>query len=208
MDAIRSDTQGTNDFSINAGSGAITLPVIGDNNLEIKNLTITTTGTVTFGSNVSTNGDISISSGATVFTLADVTISSSLGNGDINLSGANIDDTTSNVTINAGSEGGDISLGSVNVASLNATTGSTGTFTFNNDVTVNTGDIDLIGNGDVIVSNSVTVDTTGNDVDLNDSNIFADAGGFSLTIDTDDTNDGTITIAAVDDNAGDNPTSP
>ncbi len=117
----------------------------------------------------------------------------------------------------------------VSVVTLTTTAGTTsGATTFHGDLLLDDDGgvpsaLTVIGNGDIVVSpnvglvgtaNMVTIDTeqansaNGGPVDFNLSNVYADAAGLDLTVNTATTfgggNGGAVTMDLVDDNAGGN----
>ncbi len=142
-----------------------------------------------------------------------------------------VDLTLNTLTGLAAANGGAVTLGLfanaggqfVNDLAINTTPGAGGTagvLTLTNNIALDhngaadAGDFTLIGNGDVLVANSLTIDTeqgnanAGGAVNLGASNIYADVAGRDLTINTATTaaasTGGAVTFGLVDDNAGAN----
>ena len=140
---------GNQSLTIDAANGAVALAVVG-NGVALQELTVTTSGPVTLGGNISTSqvgggsGNVSFTNANGGITLlTDVTITS--GNGAVLLDGSDVSGNSPgnrSLSILAGT--GNVALNSIGTANAldTLTVDSSGTVTLNGNITTN-GDVDF-----------------------------------------------------------------
>lgn len=183
--AINSNAAGTNNLTLNSGSGSLTFGTVGGTS-RLDNFTATTTGAtndLTIGSNINTSNAISLTAGRSLL-LTTGNLNSTSGNINLTATAGAITATTSTLTgstLTTNSQTGTTLTNANNITTLNATNAASNDVTFAN----NSNPLTISGisnpNGNITVTQANGITITGT-VNAGGNTTTLQAGTSALTM--------------------------